>query len=309
MYDDNLLQLQQKVARKKQLESMVGELRSQHVQLSLNADKLQSVMLDEQEDIEKLEGGSLAAFFYNVIGRLDEKLDEERKQAYAARVKYDAAMVQLGDSERELASCEAELRELANVEVWYQSALLKKKSDMKAAGGPHADEILALEEKVAFLNSQKRELREAISAGNHAYSTAKSVMSSLDEAEGYSTWDMLGGGMIADIAKHSKLDDAQADINRLQSQLRKFKTELADVTVHADLQVNIGGFMQFADFFFDGLFADWAVRDEIHNSQNQVSSTMKQIASVVNKLVDMENATECDLTKCQSKLEELVIKA
>ena len=69
----------------------------------------------------------------------------------------------------------------------------------------------------------------------------------------------MGGGLMADLAKYEELDDAQKQIEQLQVELRRFKTELADVEITADLQVTVDSFLKFADFFFDGLFADWAV--------------------------------------------------
>ena len=41
-----------------------------------------------------------------------------------------------------------------------------------------------------------------------------------------------------------------------QVELRRFKTELADVEITADLQVTSGRLLKFADFFFDGLFTE-----------------------------------------------------
>jgi len=38
------------------------------------------------------------------------------------------------------------------------------------------------------------------------------------------------------------------------------------------MQVNVDGFLRFADYFFDGLFADWAVLDRINQSQEQYIS-------------------------------------
>ena len=45
--------------------------------------KLEKSKLAEQADVDRLEGHSLAAFFYQVIGKMDEKLDKERQEAYA----------------------------------------------------------------------------------------------------------------------------------------------------------------------------------------------------------------------------------
>ena len=49
------------------------------------------------------------------------------------------------------------------------------------------------------------------------------------------------------------LDDAQEQIEQLQVELRRFKTELSDVEIAADLQVTVDSFLKFADFFFDAV--------------------------------------------------------
>ena len=85
------------------------------------------------------------------------------------------------------------------------------------------------------LQNQKRELQEAISAGQIALECTDRILESLGSAEGWGTWDLFGGGIIADMAKHSHLDDAQAMVEELQTQLRRFKTELADVTISAEV--------------------------------------------------------------------------
>ncbi|MBQ5657159.1 MAG: hypothetical protein IIV14_07010, partial [Bacteroidaceae bacterium] len=205
--------------------------------------------------------------------------------------------------------CESELSGLRGCEREYEATLREKANAVKSEGGARAEEILKLEERHAYLESQKKELREAISAGNSARSTAESVLSSLDSAEGWGTWDLLGGGLLADMAKHSHLDEAQGAIERLQSQLRRFKTELADVTIHADMQVNVDGFLRFADYFFDGLFADWAVMDKISQSQSQVQSTKSQIDSVLSRLNSMMSAAEREQAQTKSKLDALVLEA
>ena len=57
------------------------------------------------------------------------------------------------------------------------------------------------------------------------------MLSHLSDAEGWATWDLFGGGLLSDIAKHSALDAAQDAVNVLQSKLRSFKTELVDVNM------------------------------------------------------------------------------
>ena len=305
-YDEQLQQLQAQMARFMQLEAMIKELRSQRDTLAAQVRELESIKLEEQADVDRLEGRSLAAFFYHVIGKMDEQLDKERREAYAARVKYDAAARELEGVEADLRRYESELSALRGCERRYEAVLKEKAEAIKAAGGANGEEIFQLEARTAFLESQKKELREAISAGNAALNTAKQVLSSLDSAEGWGTWDLLGGGLVADLAKHSHLDEAQGAVEQLQSQLRRFKTELADVTVQANMQVNVDGFLRFADYFFDGLFADWAVLDKISQSKEQVQNTKQQIETVLSRLNSMLRAAQQEQTQIKEKLDTLI---
>ena len=248
-YDQQLKELLAQCARKRKLEASAAELRRQRDTYAARAEELKEAMREEQADVDRLEGRSLAAFFYNVVGKMDEKLTQERQEAYAARVRYDAAARELAGAEEDLARCQAELGTLA---------------------------------------------------------TADGILESLSSAEGWGTWDLIGGGLIADLAKHSKLDEAQAAVEYLQSQLRAFRTELADVTISADFQVNIDGFLRFADYVFDGIFADWAVLDRINQAQAQVEDTRAQICAVLDRLGQMTDQAERERAGLRQEIEGLV---
>lgn len=81
------------------------------------------------------------------------------------------------------------------------------------------------------------------------------------------------------------------------------------MTIHADLQVSIDGFMRFADYFFDGLFADWAVLDKIEESQNEVRNTIRKIEKVLEKLSSMMSKAEKEQANTKAKLNDLIVKA
>lgn len=308
-YDEELQLLQQKLARKRRLEKMLKDLHSQRTDLQSKVRELESSRQKEQTDVDRLEGRSLSSLFYRIVGKKEEKLDEQRREAYAAAMKHDVAVRELAAIGENIRQYESELAKLRGCEMEYARVLKEKVKAIKATANPVAEKILQYEEHIAYLENQKAEINEAISAGNKANSIADVVLSELDDAEGWGTWDLLGGGLISDLAKHSSLDDAQEKIEQLQVQLRRFKTELADVTIQADMQVSIDGFLRFADYFFDGLFADWAVLDKIEESQGQVKQTKQQIESVLQKLARMLDAAEKDLSDTKAKLDELVVNA
>ena len=307
---DTLFELQQKVARKPSLEAKLRELQNQRREYDREVISLRVAFRKEQEDVEKLEGRSLANYFFQVVGKLDEKLDQERKEAYAAKVKLDAAERELAGIEADISEIQTQLNEIRVAEVQYKEELEKKRAMLKASGTAAADQIIEIEQKIAVLEAQKREIKEAISAGYSARSTADRILSELNSADGWNTWDMFGGGgIITHMAKHSHLDSAQDLVSELQSKLRRFKTELADIQITANMQVNVDGFLRFADYFFDGLFADWAVGDRINQSMNSVSSTKSQISRTLDKLSSMEKAADSEISRLKLQLEELIVKA
>ena len=310
MMHDDLFALQQKVAQKPLLESKLYELHTQRRQYDNQVISLRVASRKEQEDVEKLEGRSLANYFYQVIGKLDDKLDQERKEAYAARVKLDAAERELAGIESDIKEIQEQITDVLVAEARYKDALELKRRQLKDSGTQVADQILSMEERIAALQAQKQEIKEAISAGYSARSTADRILSELEDADGWNTWDILGGGgIITHMAKHSHLDEAQDLVQELQSQLRRFKTELADIQISANMQVNIDGFLRFADYFFDGLFADWAVGDKISQSMNSVSSTKSQISRTLDKLNEMEKAADRGIAILKQQLDELIVKS
>lgn len=306
----SLSELQRMIAGKASLEAKRAELYKQKNAYYSQVISLRAMFRQEQEDVEKLEGPSLTNYFYQFVGKLDEKLDQERREAYAARVKLEAAERELNGIEADLSEIESQLSGISIAQAQYQEELEKKRRALKASETPVAARILETENKIAALESQKREVNEAIAAGNSARSTAECIMSELDDADGWNTWDMIGGGgVLTHMAKHSHLDEAQDLVYKLQSQLRRFKTELTDIQIDADLQVNVDGFLRFADYFFDGIFADWAVGDRISQSRSSVESTKSQIGRMLVRLEQMQTSLDREVTECSKELENLIVNA
>jgi len=308
-YEEQLKHLQERVLQKKSIEAKLRELKAQQSELESNVRDYKEIMWKEQIDVERLEKISLANIFYTIVGKKEDMLYKEKMDAYAAEVKYNSAVQELDLIKEDIRRMQAQLREISGYEKQYEILLKQKETAIKESGSEAGERILQLEKQIAEQKSYKKEIKEAVSAGSSALSIAESVLSSLDSAEGWGTWDLFGGGIISDLAKHSHLDDAQTKVQGLQSELRRFKTELADVTINADIQVNIEGFLRFADYFFDGLFADWTVMNKISQSKTNVHNTRCQIDIVLSKLRSMEASADQTIKNLEAEREAVVLKA
>lgn len=303
-----LQELQEKVARKQKLEHTKQALYDQRAALRRRVEELDALRIKEQADVDKLENRSLANFFYNVIGKMDEQLDKEREEAYAAAVKYDAALRELEDVQADLESCLQEYAALSGVEREYLKAMEEKAAALKAAGGTAGEEILKQEQLIAAWQSRKKEIFEAISAGSHARNAAEAALSSVNKASSFATWDLLGGGLLADMAKYDALDRAQGEIEHLQRTLRRFHTELTDVSINANINVNVDGFTRAADYIFDGLFMDWSVSSRIDEAKSQVQQALSGIESALTQLERQHAAADNAIREARHTIDRLVLQ-
>lgn len=283
-------------------------LHGQRRELEARLGQLESHKAKEKADVEKLEGRSLARLFYQVLGRMDEKLDEERREAYEAAVRCDAVKRELEAVEYDIKKEAATASRLSEYQRQYEKCLKERREEIRRLGSSAAESIQELELEIISLRQQVKELGEAIGAGSLAQDLADSVLESLDKARDWGTWDLAGGGTFVTAIKHQRLDEAQEKVESLQVQLSRFQTELADVgRFQEGYQVNMDGFLRFADWFFDGLFVDLTVLNRIKESQNQVSATRDRVRTTVERLREMKTAAEEKIQSKQDEIEKILL--
>jgi len=127
----------------------------------------------------------------------------------------------------------------------------------------------------------KSEMREAVEAGEKVLITLKAAQKELNSAGNWGLFDLFGGGLITDFIKHSRLNGAVKSMEQAKHDLRIFQRELQDVEIPMDLHVEVEGFLKFADFFFDGIVADYFVQSKIENAKKQLNDAVYQVESIL----------------------------
>lgn len=130
----------------------------------------------------------------------------------------------------------------------------------------------------------EKERREAVFAGERARSSLVKALDALDSARGWGIYDILGGGFISTMIKHSKMDKASDYIKQAQEELMCFSRELGDIREYAGINLSTGDFWGFADWFFDGFLSDWMVQGRINDARKQVQQAIYRIDSVLERL-------------------------
>lgn len=130
----------------------------------------------------------------------------------------------------------------------------------------------------------KREIQEAIRAGERALVSLDEAQKELKSARNWGIYDMLGGGLLGTLIKHSKISSASSCLEEAQAHLRQFQRELKDVQGMPDVHIEIGDFLTFADYFFDGLLADYMVQSKINEARSQTEQAISYVNSLLAEL-------------------------
>ncbi|MEA4895461.1 MAG: hypothetical protein VB064_09365 [Oscillospiraceae bacterium] len=307
--NEKLELVRQGIARLNKIHSMISQLEAELGPLEQKERELKKALEKENLDVEKLENRSFSSVLYSILGSLEKHIEKENAEALAAKLKYDQALRDVEDIEHKISALLEERSKYVNCQSEYDRLFKQKKDLLIHDNAETAKKILELTEEIGLSKIKVKEVREAIRAGSDVLLSLNSVLGSLDSAAGWGTWDMLGGGLISDLAKHSKIDNAKYEIENTQRLLLEFKTELADVKISSDISIHIDGFAKFADFFFDGIFADWNMQTKINRSQESVLTVKIQVESVINKLKDMLASDENRINRLETEMNSLISRA
>lgn len=130
----------------------------------------------------------------------------------------------------------------------------------------------------------RKEIQEAIAAGETALRSLREAENFLNSSLNWGFVDLIGGGLFTDLMKHSKMNKASSCMERAKTNLRIFQRELRDVSAVVDFRIDIGGFLTFADFFFDGIIADYLVQSKLKDAKAQVISAIHQVEALLREL-------------------------
>lgn len=102
----------------------------------------------------------------------------------------------------------------------------------------------------------------------------------LSSARNWGVMDILGGGFITNMVKHSKAEDAMYYVDQARPLLHRLGQELRQVRISQQIGADISGFAMVADFFFDGVFADVYMQSKINDLRMQVERTLDRLDQV-----------------------------
>lgn len=131
--------------------------------------------------------------------------------------------------------------------------------------------------------AERREIDEAVLAGERALDSLREAKRQLNSARAWGIYDLVGGGLISSMIKHSKINNANEWMDQANRDLRRFARELQDVDSEG-LQIDTGSLVSMLDIFCDNFFSDIMVQQKINDSRARIDALTDRIEAAVQAL-------------------------
>ncbi len=133
----------------------------------------------------------------------------------------------------------------------------------------------------------KQEIREAMGAGACALASLRAAQEKLEGARKWGIVDLFGGGLITDMFKHSRMNEAVNCMETAKRDLQRFQKELGDVDIPINLRMEVSSFLSFADVFFDNPVTDYLVQAKIAEAREQIEEAISYVEALMVELKQM----------------------
>lgn len=271
-------------------------------------EELKNKLSKEKKDVDKLESFTLSYIYFKMKGNIDEKISKEKFEFLEAQAKYiecEDYLKRLLLNKKEILN---EISQLGDLNLKYNDLLNKSSDYILSLNNDKSKNVSKILEKIKFISIEKREIQEALFEGDRLIPYIDNAISSLNSAKNWGIYDMMGGDLIATMAKRSKMSDASNALNSIKIMLYRYNSELNDLSEDISVSLNLDSFSGFMDYFFDNFFTDYFIQGKINSALDSSIDLKNKVINIQNKLTNKLKLSENNLENLKIELEDEVKK-
>ncbi len=310
MNQERLLEIKNELYRLPALKTRLDQLNTRVADAQREFSSLQLKYEAEALDVENLEKESLSVMLMRLIGRYDDKLDKETEEMIQAKLELDKASERVRELTKEREELSLRITDLRRDQNLYEKELQKREEELRRnTKGEEAEKFNALEIEKVEIYKQITEIEEAVRAAARASQTINRIIEYLNKADNWAAYDVwFKGGIITHLNKYGNIDNAEAEYNRLHSQMRDLKRELKDVKMDSNVNyTGIDSTTRTIDFWFDNIFTDLNVRNRVRADMEQARKLAGGIQRVISTLENKKAAANQKIKSLEHQKKELLL--
>jgi hypothetical protein len=262
---------------------------------------------DERQDVADLESFSPTRIWAALRGTRLDDLDREQAEVQAAEyavAQLEARVKSLRYDEYALRTRAADLRGAAERR---DRALAAKEATVVAAGGEVGAELGRIAADLGGLESESKELDEALQASVAATKALVDASQMLGKAGDWAAFDtFLGGGLLTDMAKYDRMDQANRLLRTADVALARLTKELGDLGRAGVAGPEVTDLTRAFDVWFDNIFSDWSVKNRIREAAERTLRAREMVADVHRSLAARRTELSDSVASRRGRREELL---
>ena len=280
-------ELNEQLARVKELQQKRQQWNHQLANYQLEIEEKQQTMVDLEEKIEayraereKLDKITFVHLKAILTGSKDEKIYEKRNQITDAQYDYDEMQQAVSSIEVLIKGIQENINALPDIDSDYENIMKQKETLIMDAHPLLANQYVDLNEKITELESTFQKYSKANKFGESAETSLATALKSLSKAQKLSSPGSYNKSGAINSLRDQHIMNAKASIQVAQTKIRKLHKLLKAMHKDFNLSIDIQGLLTFADSFFDRIFIDTVIHEQVHEALDKVQNQQNKIMKI-----------------------------
>lgn len=265
---------------KAHLDETKKALNDQYVEI----EQMNIALSKELRDLEKLEGLSTKAIFHKILGNKEQQLDKERQEYLELSMKYEDLQksIKILEYEENLLSAKVEGR--TDLESKLESLKRLRETEIIQSEPLLRDSLLNISNDLESSYQLKKELEEAIEAGNICANLIIQVIGHLEKVRNWGSFRKSGRSGMQRMMNRDSIDRARNLSYQVKHHLQLFDRELRDIGQRLNFDFDTLPFSDFTDFFFNNIITDWILQQKLASALTSINKTLQQVKIIIANL-------------------------
>ena len=257
------------------IEKQTKELALLEIQISKSEDTI--------EDLENLAAQPLRKVFHKILGNTEQQVERERQNYLMYILRHQEEKKKIVANKYQFEILKKKLRSMRNVEEAFEKLLKTKKQQLKYRNKELAKKIIHFETNIRADQSMRKEIKEAVDAGNAALKELTNQKEALIVMGPWRSQIIPSDASKLSYKQKNYINDLLAEISKVNKALDNFIQELSDVSTHYQLNYDqfVSRISQFLEEFYDGLITDWVLHQEIKVTIHLIDDTMGKVQRIL----------------------------
>ncbi len=297
-----IYEIEEKLKKKEKAYAELKQKEQELTEKQIRKKELRNILNKKERQIRRLESPGIIDLIFKRKG-ID--LQEELRQYDIIKSKYEDYKNSIADIEKDINFYKEQIGSFHSLESDYENLIKKRRNLILSKNDRRAHGLRDCLDKISEREQNIKNAKESILACDRALSSLERAIRSLEGARSWGIWDIAGGGFLATAAKHSRINDMRREIKNAEKEMSALNASLSRFNLPPNMDVEIGAFATFADYFFDGLISDLFVQSKIKDSLNKLRDTYDKINRIQSALQTGIEDLNKELDNLRDKVDKL----